>query len=178
MWPAVKRSLSGTEKEQLIALLRALFDLDEGNRIFLAARLLDSGKRQAGFKAYRRIIESRFYAQPDGFGDLDIARARLAIQEYSTASRNVQGTLDLLLTLVEMGINLSREIGIHDVDYYDELAGALSDFADLLRQNEDLYPMFAGRLRKLIASGPGVGGGMDDDLGDMLSNLAPDLETD
>ena len=109
-WQKVRRQLDDWTKPALIALVKDLYNASPDNRDFLQARFQAEENDGAALEKYRRkIVEQCF--PPHGYGKLKLAEARKAIRDYRKATGNLTGTIDLMLTYVEIGTEFTRQFG-------------------------------------------------------------------
>ncbi len=173
-WSAVRSRLANWEKPVLLTLVKDLYDAAAENRDFIEARcqLEDGG---AVLERYRRKIVEHFFPER-GEGKLKLGEARKAIRDYRSATRNVAGTAELLLTYVENGTRFTHEYGDIDERFYSSVESALDELAALLRgEAREIYPQFSGRLAKVRQMSDGIGWGFHDFVADVIGRLEEDL---
>ena len=109
-WPPIKSVLASLDQQELIALLKDLFDHSIESRAFLSARFLAEGVPDAILDKYRRRIVEQFFPKR-GDGKLDLRSARRTIRDYRKATSDLVGTVDLMLTYVESGTEFTNQFG-------------------------------------------------------------------
>lgn len=129
-------------------------------------RLASGQPNPALLTQYRERIEEAFFTKGD-WGmpqDPNMLVASRPIEDYRQLTGDLLGTLDLMLTFVEMGTKFTNEYGDIDEPFYEGLELMLDDFRDLLLANPALYEEgnLAWRLTKLARSTWGVGWGYGD----------------
>ena len=124
---------------------------------------------------YRRKIVKQFFPAR-GEGKLKLGEARKAIRDYRKATRNVSGTVELLMTHVENGPRFTHEYGDIDERFYSSVESALDELAALLRgEAREIYPMFSDRLAKVEKMTEGIGWGFHDFVADVIGPLQEEL---
>ncbi len=175
-WSASRRQLATWDRAGLLAIVRDLYGLSGANRDFIDARCR-SGNRVGGIlERYRdRIIDQFFPAS--GFGKLKLGEARRAIREYRTATGNLSGVAELMMTYVESATKFTREFGDIDERFYASAESVLIELASLLRgEAEEAYPLFHERLAKLENLAEGIGWGFGDFVEDTVAQLEAEFD--
>jgi hypothetical protein len=95
------------------------------------------------------------------------------VEDYRQLTGDVFGTLDLMLTFVEMGTRFTNEYGDMDEPFYEGLELMLDDFRDLLLANPALYEEgdIAWRLTKLARAAGNLGWGYGDYVTDEIKKI-------
>ncbi len=173
-WTDLEDYLATLNQQQLMDLLKNLFERSDDNRSFLAIRLLPQGDHHAALERYRKRITAEFFPQR-GFGKLRLGEARKAIREYRKLSADVVGTLDLMLTYVEQGTRFTNEYGDIDERFYNSLESVLQEFIKLLKtaaKGGEVYTLFEARVKRLARDAHGIGWGYGDNVTEWLDDLA------
>ena len=171
-WSAVRKQLSTMEKPALLDLIKDLYQTSASNKDFLNARCLASDGDEAALEPYRQKVIEPFYPKR-GEAKLNLGEARKAIRQYRRATGDLPGTAELLLTYVENGVAFTNEYGDIDERFYSSIESALTELADLLREEgKILYQKFSKRLAKAERDTDGIGWGFHDFLADTVSELA------
>jgi hypothetical protein len=91
------------------------------------------------------------FSRKRGYGELRYSVAEKAIKDYSEASGDFAGKMELMLTYVENGVEYTNEYGDIDEEFYDKIYEMLEQFCTLLKTPEGqlLYPLFKERLLKI-----------------------------
>ena len=111
-----------------------------------------------------------------GFIQRERGEARKAIRDYRKATRNVSGTVELLMTYVENGTRFTHEYGDIDERFYSSVESALDELATLLRgEAREIYPQFSDRLVKVEKMTEGIGWGFHDFVADVVGRLGEEL---
>lgn len=174
-WSAARQHLSTLDKPALIALVKDLHDSSPANRDFIQARC-QAGDGEA-LENYRHKVIARFFSgKAHGMGDLKLGEARKAIREYKKATGSIPGTVELLMTYVENGVEFTNQYGDIDERFYNSIESALSEVATMLgREARELYPHFSARLASLEQATAGMGWGFHDFIADVVGSLEEEL---
>jgi hypothetical protein len=175
-WTEVEEILQKAEKKELIDLIRELYDHSVGDRMLINSRYLGERIKKEKSKMlekYRKIIIEEFLPEK-GPGKMRISIAERAINDYSNASGDFVGTLDLMLTYVEEGVQFSRIFGVIREEFYDSIEGILDRLCDLLKSEEGqkYYPLFRERLIRTCRDSENIGWG----FGEAIYVLVEDIE--
>jgi hypothetical protein len=174
----LKKILLDADKNELIDLIRDLYKRSADDRRFITARHMDalSGDLKGQMlEKYREIIVNEFFPER-GEEKLRYSVAKKAISDYSKASGNPEGTLDLMFTYVENGVKYTNYYGDVNEQFYDSIYGMLSRICDFLWKKQELYPLFRERLFKVCKDSCKIGWGFGDMVSDTVINLKFNLE--
>lgn len=175
-WSDLRKKLAKWKSQELIQLVKELYDSSPSNRDFLRAHLAADADNEAVLEPYRERIIEQFYPKR-GFGKLKLAEARKAIRDYRKASGNLAGTADLMLTYVEHGTAFTQEFGGINGPFYDSLSSVLGDLVKLLATDApELYPRFRERLLDLRSRSAIIGWGYGDEVADQVAMLEDDFD--
>lgn len=173
----MKAALSERNRDELLGLLRDLYEVSPSNKQFMEARLRIGTNQIA---PYKKIVADCMY--PDVYRDrpVQIAKAKKAIGDYRKAAPgDVFGAIDLMIFFVECGNRLTREFGDIDEPFYDAL---LSMYAKAVETVVGLPGPAAEplrkRLRELTDSSNGIGWGYHDGLCDEYYSAFPEEDSD
>jgi hypothetical protein len=174
-WTEVEEILQKAEQKELINLIRELYDHSVGDRMLINSRYLGERiKKEKGnlLEKHRKIIKEEFL--PENAGKMRISVAQRAINDYSNASGDFVGTLDLMLTYVEEGVQFARIFGVISDEFYDSVEGMLERFCELLKTEEGqkYYSLFRERLLKACRDSDSIGWG----FGETIYVLVEDIE--
>ncbi len=135
-WDNLRRGLDAAD---LPGILREIYQRVPEARALIATRLSPAGAGdkappQNGQAAYpRRHLPGVRPRDGAAQGMPDIARARRAVRDYRARSRDLAGTVDLLLTFVDEGTRALGLIGSPPASLFDALHAAADDIRDALR---------------------------------------------
>jgi hypothetical protein len=174
-WSAARQHLSTWDKAALIALVKDLHDSSTTNRNFIQARCQAADGGSEAIELYRNRIVEQFFPKR-GFGKLKLGEARKAIREYKKATGSIPGTLELLMTYVENGVEFTNQYGDIDERFYNSIESALSEVDAMLRgKAQEFYPGFSARLARLEQATDGIGWGFHDFIADVVGSLEEEL---
>jgi len=166
----MKKILQDTDKKELIDLIRDLYKRSADDRRFITARYMDAidgDLKDKMLEKYREIIVNEFFPER-GEEKLRYSVAKKAITDYSKASGDPEGTLDLMLTYVENGVEYTNTYGDINGQFYRNIYGMLSKVCDLLWDKKELYPLFRKRLFKVCQDSRNIGWGFGDIVYDTI----------
>ncbi|KAF0250492.1 MAG: hypothetical protein FD167_118 [bacterium] len=106
-WSEIKKKLESFDREGLVALVKDLYNYSSDNKSFLSARFAEQGSNKAILEDYKERITTQFFPKK-GLGKLDLREAKRAISEYSKATSDTRGKLDLMLTYIETRLILEE----------------------------------------------------------------------
>ena len=168
-WPQIAQWLNDLEKSELVQLIYQLFNLSDDVALFLAGGFQPDQDRDSRLAPYRSLIKREFFPgndddpRNDDNPRLDFTAARMVIDLYSQATGgDTQGVVELHLYCVEMATILMNQANFGYARFYSDLADMVSDFISLMWRNRELYPQFAGRIRRVREQSDGFGYGYSD----------------
>jgi hypothetical protein len=164
-WLDLKNALKNTDRKELINIIQDLYRYSEENRRYLLARCMDTSVEPGILKAYRKVIKNEFFPKK-GYGALRYSVAKKAISDYSKASGDFAGTMELMLFYVENGVEFTSEYGDIDEEFYQEIYSAFEEFCTRLEtpEGKTLYVGFRERLLKIRRKTKGVAWGFGDGI--------------
>lgn len=154
-WPELKKRLQALDKTALIAMVKALHEATSENRALIASRLAPAAEDAAErLERFRPRIREPFFPASGGTGGLNFSDARKAIREYRKASADIAGTIDLMLTFVESGVEFALLYGEVDDAFTEGIEDMVVATVKLLRTPEGVEQVgrATGRLRRAGAS--------------------------
>jgi hypothetical protein len=171
-WSDLKKSLQKADEKELINIIRDLYRYSEDNRRYLLARCIDREEAAGVMEEYREIIKNEFFPKK-GYGELLYSVAEKAISDYSEASGDFAGKMELMLTYVENGVKYTKEYGDIDEEFYDKIYEMLEQFRALLKtpEGKPLYTGFRERLLGIRANTKGIAWGFGDAVKILITNI-------
>jgi hypothetical protein len=174
-WSDLRESLQDLSKEQVVELLKGLHNLSPQNKAWLRGKLLPVGQDAAYLEECRRKVVKAVYDPARKIPSMPRFReAKGIIAGYRKSTRDLRGTLDLMLTYVERGHAFTNDFGDIDEPFYDALINMLERFAVELRSSparREMYAQFRPRLLNMRRSSD-IGWG----YGDVVQETVDDLE--
>lgn len=170
-WNSVRAVLVSKGSAELLTLARDLFALSQENRDFVSARYLAGGD---GLEPYKKAIDEAIY--PDVYHNkpIRLAVAKKAVSQYTQATDDMAGTLELMVYFVERGNQFTVDFGDIDASFYSSLESMFGRVLDLLRRSEpELVERFLPRLVAIRDAASGIGWGYYDCLCEALGAAFP-----
>lgn len=114
---------------------------------------------------YREIIKNEFFPKR-GYGKFRYSVAEKAISDYSEASGDFAGTMELMFFYVENGVEFTSKYGDVDEEFYIKIYGMLEKFCTRLKtpEGKTLYARFRERLFEIRRKTKGMGWGFGDGI--------------
>jgi hypothetical protein len=162
-WTDLRKIIKELPLEQLASLLKGLHDLSPQNKAWLESQLMP--KPSGEYLVYK---PTRGIPRDPRFRD-----AKKVISEYKAATKDLWGTLDLMLTYVERGHAFTNDFGDIDMPFYDKLINMLDHFAIELKKSparRELYGRFRARLLKMNRTAD-IGWGYGDFIHETVGEL-------
>lgn len=133
-WPQIRKQLRQKDPDQLIDLLKSLYDLSPGNKAFLRLQISDLPQDTEFLEKCRQQVIQAIYPPQRNYPDYPkFAQARKAVNEYNKTTKDINGTVDLLLTYAERGTAFTSDFGDIDDPFYQRLETALFNAIDLIK---------------------------------------------
>lgn len=171
-WTDVKPTVANLDANQLVKLVADLYRFSKENQTFLHARF---GIGEDPLAAYKKTIAECMY--PDLFGDdlVQIAKAKKAISNYSKATGDPLGEVELMVTFVEYGNKFTVECGDIDEGFYDSLNSMYRRvIKKVLKLPGEQQGGYKARLKEIMTSSSGIGWGYHDMLVDDYYSAFPE----
>lgn len=170
-WKSIANSLQRSSSGDLVAVIRDLYELNEQNRRFLSARFI------SGFdlRHYKEIIRRGVYPDALSNQEFNLRSARTAISNFTKATNDKVGTLELMVYYVEQGNECTLDYGDIDERFYSSLE---SMFAAVLKNLKKSSPQvadrFLPRLRAVVSKADGIGWGYYDYISSAVEDAFPE----
>lgn len=163
-WSQIKAQLAVLDKSALLELIKALYQLNADNKVFLTSRLTFS-QPEALAEPYKRAIQREFNSE-GGFPRLNLQSARKALNSFKKASSDPGAIIDMLLYYVEQGVSCTCQYGDIDESFYSSLESAFSEAVKLVYKvnSSEMTETFRPRFERIVASTSGIGWGFHDYL--------------
>jgi hypothetical protein len=165
-WANLRQALRRLSADQLLVIVKDLHDLSQPNREFLQARLRGGAST---IEEYRRRVVDAVFPDPFSRRPVRLAEAAAAVRQYERATADAEGTVDLLLSLLEAGTEQAVDLGYGDERYFGSLLGSAERIIAILPE----LPVAAGmraRARLLTVAQRAAGSGYG--FGDGLAEIA------
>jgi hypothetical protein len=168
-WSDVKANLTMMDRVGLIALIRDLYEVDALNRRVLHARFAPDGTT---IDQYRRLVRAAVFPDPLSQRPIRLRDATETIREYTQATGDVAGTIELLLEFVEAGTEQAADLGYGDDAYFTALERKVKEILRLLDElpNSERRSL-TERIVRLGAYEGAIGWGYGDFLADVAAKV-------
>jgi len=174
-WPQIRKELKTKSVDQLIEIIKGLYNLSAANKAHLRKQFSESPQDPAFLEKCRKEIIAAIYPPRRKYPDLPNFRAaRKAVNAYKKATGDQQGTIDLLLTYVERGTAFTKDFGDIDEPFYERLETALFNAVDLIKTSPtrvQLYAHFQPRFINLQHEAGWMGWGYGDSINEAVADL-------
>ena len=150
-WSELKKYLQDAGQKELIELVHDLYKHSVDNRRYVTARYTKKEGDSEILEAYRKIVINVYFPARGAASKPRYSVAKKAINDYSRASGDIRGTMDLALTLVENVLEYRHEFSGIDEKSYVGGSEMMEKVCELIRTEEGqkLYPDFRERLQKI-----------------------------
>jgi hypothetical protein len=125
----IKTRLKGHDGPRLLGIIHDLYDANPANRRYLQTRF---GDARSARKEYRALVREAVFPDPLTRRPIRLRDANAAITQFSRATGDVGGTVDLMLELVEAGTEQAVDLGYGDDAYFAALERKLDEVMELL----------------------------------------------
>src|SRR5262245_56215444 len=168
-WRDVKESLDKMDRTGLMALIRELYDVDGLNRRVLHARFAPD---RTTIDEYRRLVRSAVFPDPFSQRPIRLRDATATIREYTRATGDVAGTIDLMIVFVEAGTEQAADLGYGDDSYFAALERKVNEILRLIEKLPDTEQRApTDRLARLGEYQDAIGWGYGDFLSDVAAKV-------
>ncbi len=171
-WTNIKSILAKKETLELMMLIKDLYALNKNNKTFVEARYLSG---EDVLKPYKKCIDEVLY--PDVMRDKPVSFSvgRRAISDYKKATKDTNGTIELMVHYVTTGTQFTLDYGDMYDEFYASLISMFHSILKLLVKTESkTQNKFAPELADIVDSVRGIGWGYHDDLSGLLNDYFPD----
>ncbi|WP_052722921.1 hypothetical protein [Methanosarcina lacustris] len=150
-WSELKKLFQEADQKELINLLHDLYKHSADNRRYVTARYAKVEGGSEILEAYRKKVINVYYPPRGAASRPRYSVAKKAVNDYSEASGDIKGTMNLALTLVENVLKYRREFSGIDEKSYVGGSEMMEKVCELIRTEEGqkLYPDFRERLQKI-----------------------------
>ena len=163
VWGTIKQQLNEKSKEDLIELIKKIFDFSSEEQAILQANIVESNYNST-LELFRENIKKNFIANR-GFSKNMLLDSKRMVQEYSKTTKNTVGIIDLLLTFIECGTEYTVVNGDINEPFYDGLETAFEEMSNMIRIcGADTYKLFSNRINALTTNANQIGWGYGDFL--------------
>jgi hypothetical protein len=170
-WTDVKKKIAGSDRAELLVLLRDLYAAHKDNRTFLHTCF---GLSEDVLEPYKKTIDRWLW--PDVYRNQEesVSKAGQAIADYRKAAGDPAGLAELVVFYCERMVGFARQVGYDDACS----SGLLGTFAQALQAANDLpdsdRKSMVARLDHLSDIAQEFGYGVGDAMDYLLMQFAPD----
>ena len=157
-WSSIKIKIQNLPEDKVIFLIKDLYSLNKGCQNFLESKFCEG----SGIEEYRKIIMRFMYPDIMSSEDISLVKAKKAISDYSKASKNLQGTLELMMFYVEMGHKYTSDYGDMYAQFYNSLISMFNRIIQKISKEQHLIPLFFKRLERIAKESQNFGWGYDE----------------
>lgn len=169
-WSQIKPQIASLEKEDLLNLIRDLYQLNADNKVMLATRFA-TVSAEALAEPYKKAIRREF--NPDrGLPRLNIGEARKALTSFKKASSSSEAIIDMLLYYVEQGVSCTNQYGDIDERFYNSLESAFEEAVKLIAVTGRAQT-YRPRLVRILRDTSDIGWGFHDYLSEVFHEAFP-----
>jgi len=171
-WTNIKSILAKKETPELMMLIKDLYALNKNNKTFIEARYLAG---EDTLEPYKKRIDEALY--PDVMKDrpVSFSAGRKAISDYKKATKDSDGTIELMVLYVSTGTQFTLDYGDMYDEFYDSLISMFHSTLKLLDKTDSkTQDKFVPELADIVDSVRGIGWGYHDDLCSLLNDYFPD----
>jgi hypothetical protein len=170
-WHDVRAVLAKQGSAQLLEVARDLYHLSQENRDFLNARCLATANR---LEPYKKAINEAIYPNIYQNKPIRISAARKAISQYTKATSDQEGTLELMVYFVECGTKCTVDFGDINEGFYSSMESMFESVLKALRRSKhEVVERVLPRLVAVRDAAAAVGWGYYDYLCDALASAFP-----
>jgi len=162
-WKDVRSKLYEISKEDLISLVKELYQLNEQSQLFLETRF---GNRKEGLEEYKLIIEESICPSEPWKRGVSLSTGRKAIRDYKKALGDPKGLIDLMVYYCECGVAFTNQFGDIDERFYASIESMYQDALELLKKHYRYRDKFSTRIQKIVDETRDIGWGFHDTLAD------------
>jgi len=171
-WTNVKSILATKETPELLILIKDLYALNKDNKTFLETRYLTGSNP---LEPYKKRIDKALYPDVMENDPVSFSAGRKAISDYKKATKDTDGTIELMAHYVKTGTQFTLDYGDMYDEFYDSLISMFHSTLKLLVKAEGkTQDEFVTELAGIVDSVRGIGWGYYDDISDLLNDYFPD----
>jgi len=157
------RYLNQKSKAELISEIIDLYNNFDSLKDYFSARY-DSRQNATLILKYKELLKGVFFSD-DYKGSSSLSRAKGIVTLFSKISTMEEHTVDIMIYLVELGVEFTNEYGDIDEAFYSSMEKMFAKALDYISRNA-LLEKFKSRCRKIVVDTKGIGWGFHDTLAD------------
>jgi len=165
----IKKELKKLDKDKLVELIADLYKKNKSVKDFFDFYMTPDEKLI--FFKYKDKVFEAFYPRR-GFA-IKLKDAKQAISDFKKLGSSPKLLADLMLFYVETGVNLTKDFGDIDENYYNSLVKMFMQALGLM-STEDMLDKFSERTKKVFQNSGGIGWGFSDSMAQIYLDFYPD----
>ncbi len=130
IWPDIEKSLNELEKEDLISLLKDLYERLVDAEMIINAKFDKNSKRV--LESYRKKIIKAFMSESEFPEPPKIKEGTSAVKDYKITTKDLSGTIDLIISYAEQAIDYSNEYDYHEEDLEDSVYNLMEELKEII----------------------------------------------
>ncbi|MEI7473357.1 MAG: hypothetical protein WCK67_01145 [bacterium] len=149
IWQDIEKSLNELDKQELINLLKNIYEKSTDTEMLINAKFDKKSKRV--LENYRKKIIKAFMTDKEPPELPKIKEGMSAISDYKSATKDLAGTIDLIITYSEHAIKYSNELCYDEEDLENSVYDLMQEMKDIILENkaERYLESFSDELLKL-----------------------------
>ncbi|MCD8089704.1 MAG: DUF6155 family protein [Clostridiales bacterium] len=159
----LKKCLRNESWNRIEEIICRLYRSSDQANLYLNSLFNHEGAREELIDDYEKKLSRCFalgnYASPD-------MKACKKIVDEVRKFADLQVTLSVMLSFVEMGTEFTNNYGDMNESFYNSLLNTFGQFADYLNNEDDdtLYMLFKDRIDKVVSESAYIGWGCGDEI--------------
>jgi hypothetical protein len=165
-WGKIAKQVKALDGDDLVRLVRDLYNASPENRRFLKGRFLQDA---SDLEDYRKRVAGAVFPDPLGTKPVRIGEAERLVRHFRQATGDHVGATDLFLTVVEEGTEQAADLGYGDDKYFGSLLRILRQVVEAVPTlPRGVRPAFEVRLRKVADRACQIGWGYGDGVRELV----------
>lgn len=129
-WSDIEKSLNELEKEDLISLLKDIYESSIDTEMLINAKFNKNSKRV--LESYRKKIINSFMTDKEPPDPPKIKEGMSAVNDYKLATKDLSGTIDLIISYTEQAIKYSNELCYCEEDLEDSVYNLMQELKEII----------------------------------------------
>ena len=172
-WTGIKKELTGYDSNDLIAVIKSLYDLSKQNQALLMG-LVDQEASLESLKAPVIKAIAKAFKPTRGFPSFKPTEAKRAVHQFVKVAPQHE-SLEMMLHFVQDGIWATKQYGDIDEAFYIGLENMWDDALELVLQFQEPQSELP-RLKMILKGAQGFGWGFTDQMNDLFALFMEKLE--
>ncbi|MFT4718743.1 MAG: hypothetical protein ACI9IL_001083 [Rickettsiales bacterium] len=159
-WGKIKSEIKDYSSSQFLEIVSDLYNLSGQNKNFLEARFLTS--TIDAIEPYKKIIDRALFPDVIRGQDVSLTNGKKAISDYKKSTKDVFGTMELMMFYVECGHKFTSEYGDMDESFYNSFISVFDNIIKLIKKHPDHKNAFYNRIKTIANDSRNFGWGYDE----------------